>query len=201
MDSSRARRQTCYRADLPERLRACLAERGLSQAKLSQHTSIHQSTLNKILNGKRRPNAAQLGALAYVLDINLEDLLVLPSSANVPVDLEELRAERDQATRRAGEAEAACRREEAARARAEAELKRVERELAAAKLRLDELGKPGRSGRPPFTVELIDVPPPELDEHLAAVQRRGEVIEAIGTIGGKIGSLIYRVHAAQRGRG
>src|SRR5690606_3906111 len=112
----RARRQTCYRADLSERLRSRLAEHGLSQGKLSQHTSIDRSTLSKILNGKRRPTAAQLGALAYVLDLEFDELLVLPASSN---ELDELRAERDEATRRADEAEAAHRREETARARAE----------------------------------------------------------------------------------
>jgi transcriptional regulator with XRE-family HTH domain len=262
---SRARQQTCYRADLPERLRTRLAEHGLSQAKLSQDTNIDPSTLSKILNGKRRPNAAQLGVLAYVLGVELDELLVLPSSPN---ELDELRADRDEATRRADEAEAARRREETARVRAElaaadriselvslraqrdeaihradelenayrreetarvraesaaaervaeleakleetacarqsveAQLKRVEQELAAAKVRLGQFdfGEPsdpkprsGRSGSSRSTVELVDLPRSESNERLAAVQRTGEMIEAIGVIGGKIGSLIYR---------
>jgi transcriptional regulator with XRE-family HTH domain len=222
-EQPRARRQTYYRADLPQLLRARLTACSLSQAKLSKHTSIDPSTLSKILNGKRRPNAAQLGALAYVLDLELDQLLLLPPSPDVLVERDELRAKLEEATRHADEAELARARtesaaaariaeleaklDEAARARAsvEAELKRVEQELAAAKLRLDELddreawapkpksGRRAASSHPPF--ELVDFPPPEFAERRAAVERNAKTIKVVGAVGGQIASLIYRALA------
>lgn len=61
--------------DLAERLRIALEELELSQAELARRTGISRGTVNKIVNAKRQPNAAQLGLLAHELGLELDELL------------------------------------------------------------------------------------------------------------------------------
>ena len=61
--------------DLATRLRQALEELELSQAELARRTGISRGTVNKIVNAKREPNAAQLGLLAHELGLELDELV------------------------------------------------------------------------------------------------------------------------------
>lgn len=90
---------------LPKRLRTLLAEHELSQAELARRTGIGRSTLNKIINGKQYPNAKQLGAMAFELDVDVLELLRAAGEL----------AEQEAQARRLEEAEASISRAERAR--------------------------------------------------------------------------------------
>lgn len=176
---------SCESRDMPPtddllaaRLRALLTEHGLTQAEVGRRTGICGSTLNRIVHGKRRPNAREIGALAHVLEVELLELLGVTEMISTLV------AERDELAQQLGVAKRAVEQRAAevdaanvtrgvlleqmaalrgqldefgqTRASAEAELESLRSELAAARDRiallekLDELfpSKPGSEPRP-----------------------------------------------------
>ena len=91
---------------LAEQLRHVLAELELSQAELARRTGISRGTINKIVNAKRSPNAAQLGSIAYELGLDLRELLALGDLATYD-ELELLGQQLREAVLRAQRAERA----------------------------------------------------------------------------------------------
>ncbi len=153
-------------AHLAARLGALLAERGLTQAELARRTGIGSANINKFVHAKRRPNAWEIGALAYVLEVELLDLLGVADEVADGVAEEvarltdELARQLDEAARAAdrharelaaaNQARSALRDElttlesqlrvaDRARASADAQAKRLRTELEAAKERIAKL--------------------------------------------------------------
>ncbi len=82
------------RAHLASRLRTSMLERGLSQAELARQSGVDAARLNKIVHGKRWAEAWEVGALAYVLELELDDLLGYADAlARVSSERDEVRNE------------------------------------------------------------------------------------------------------------
>jgi transcriptional regulator with XRE-family HTH domain len=82
------------RAHLASRLRTSMLERGLSQAELARQSGVDAARLNKIVHGKRWAEAWEIGALAYVLELELDDLLGYADAlARVTCERDEMRNE------------------------------------------------------------------------------------------------------------
>ncbi|MFV8753918.1 helix-turn-helix domain-containing protein [Nannocystaceae bacterium ST9] len=78
-------------------LLAALARHELTQAEVARRTGIRAPKLNRIVHGKGRPNAMELGALAHVLEIDLVELL------GVVDEVSRISSERDELARRLAE--------------------------------------------------------------------------------------------------
>ena len=71
-----------------------MLERGLSQAELARQSGVDAARLNKIVHGKRWAEAWEVGALAYVLELELDDLLGYADAlARVSSERDEVRNE------------------------------------------------------------------------------------------------------------
>lgn len=73
---------------LSEIIKNARIEKGISQRELSRQTGIDNNTIAKIENGSRKkPNALSLKKLAFVLNLELSELLVLSGYTKNDIDL------------------------------------------------------------------------------------------------------------------
>lgn len=73
---------------LSEIIKNARIKKGISQRELSRQTGIDNNTIAKIENGSRRkPNPLSLKKLAFVLNIELSELLVLSGYTKTDIDL------------------------------------------------------------------------------------------------------------------
>lgn len=170
----------------PTRLRALLSDRRLSQTELARQTDIARWRLSKIVNGKRRPNAREIGALAHALEVDMCELIGVAVALDKFAEMErrtEAAEERAAEAKRAYSAEAATRsRVEAQHAERIAELERdlggladardaSERDCAALREQLEEAQG---------LIELLRVIDSDFSEPKASAQReRPWVVPAV----------------------
>lgn len=73
---------------LSEIIKNARIKKGISQRELSRQTGIDNNTIAKIENGSRKkPNALSLKKLAFVLNLELSELLVLSGYSKNDIDL------------------------------------------------------------------------------------------------------------------
>lgn len=73
---------------LSEIIKKARIKKGISQRELSRQTGIDNNTIAKIENGSRRkPNPLSLKKLAFVLNLELSELLVLSGYTKTDIDL------------------------------------------------------------------------------------------------------------------
>ena len=73
---------------LSEIIKNARIKKGISQRELSRQTGIDNNTIAKIENGSRKkPNALSLKKLAFVLNLELSELLVLSGYTKTDIDL------------------------------------------------------------------------------------------------------------------
>lgn len=73
---------------LSEIIKNARIKKGISQRELSRQTGIDNNTIAKIENGSRRkPNPLSLKKLAFVLNLELSELLVLSGYTKTDIDL------------------------------------------------------------------------------------------------------------------
>lgn len=73
---------------LSETIKNARIKKGISQRELSRQTGIDNNTIAKIENGSRRkPNPLSLKKLAFVLNLELSELLVLSGYTKTDIDL------------------------------------------------------------------------------------------------------------------
>ena len=73
---------------LSEIIKKARVKKGISQRELSGQTGIDNNTIAKIENGSRRkPNSLSLKKLAFVLNLELSELLVLSGYTKTDIDL------------------------------------------------------------------------------------------------------------------
>lgn len=73
---------------LSEIIKNARIKKGISQRELSRQTDIDNNTIAKIENGSRRkPNPLSLKKLAFVLNLELSELLVLSGYSKTDIDL------------------------------------------------------------------------------------------------------------------
>lgn len=138
------------------RLRQLMLASGLNQTRLASKSGIDRSIVNRLISGKARPQAAQIGWLAQVLGVDVDELMV---GVELPDDVRRttehvrtlgervLRAEteRDQATTRSERLATELSRERSQHEQARARIEQLE--ASEARLRR-QLAKPSTSPSP-----------------------------------------------------
>ena len=85
-----------------ERLRELMAARGFTQSRLSRHSGIERTVINRMISGKIRPRPEQIAWMAKSLGVDAHELM---AAAELPTELRELVAQLRDANARIGDLE------------------------------------------------------------------------------------------------